>query len=178
VPGKAGRAARSGSRRQVSASRAPQRFEAHHLQARRRTVARTRRNLGLMMREGLLKENIDGEALMWAHQRLMARLEQRRILMVISDGAPVRRFDAVCERGDVSRTPFASCDRRYRGEVCDRARGDRHRPRRDEYYRRAVTIVDAEQLGGAMTSQLISLFGEEEFHGRWTGRSRHRPRAA
>jgi len=139
---------------------------------------RTRRNLGLMMREGLLKENIDGEALMWAHQRLMARLEQRRILMVISDGAPVDDSTLSVNAGTYLERHLRHVieDIEEKSAIELVAIGIGHDVTR--YYRRAVTIVDAEQLGGAMTSQLISLFGEEEFHGRWTGRSRHRPRAA
>jgi cobaltochelatase CobT len=67
----------------------PQRSAPHHLQVRRPALAAGTAQSGLMMREGLLKENIDGEALIWAHNRLLGRPEQRRILMVISDGAPV-----------------------------------------------------------------------------------------
>ncbi|HEY1614539.1 MAG TPA: cobaltochelatase subunit CobT [Rhizomicrobium sp.] len=122
---------------------------------------RARRNLGLMMREGLLKENIDGEALMWAHQRLSTRPEQRRILMVISDGAPVDDSTLSVNSGNYLERHL----RRVIGEIEEKssielaAIGIGHDVTR--YYRRAVTIVDAEQLGGAMTSQLISLFAEE-----------------
>jgi cobaltochelatase CobT len=122
---------------------------------------RARRNLGLMMREGLLKENIDGEALMWAHQRLVARLEQRRILMVISDGAPVDDSTLSVNTGNYLerhlRHVIADIEQKSSIELV--AIGIGHDVTR--YYRRAVTIVDAEQLGGAMTSQLISLFAEE-----------------
>ncbi len=139
---------------------------------------RTRRNLGLMMREGLLKENIDGEALMWAHQRLMARLEQRRILMVISDGAPVDDSTLSVNAGTYLERHLRHVieDIEEKSAIELVAIGIGHDVTR--YYRRAVTIVDAEQLGGAMTGQLISLFGEEEFNGRSTGRSRLRARAA
>ena len=91
---------------------------------------RSRRNLGLMMREGLLKENIDGEALLWAHNRLLARPEERRILMVISDGAPVDDFDRVGQWRLLSRAPFAPGHRMDRETLDRRADRDRHRPRR------------------------------------------------
>ncbi len=132
---------------------------------------RARRNLGLMMREGLLKENIDGEALLWAHQRLMARPEQRKIMMMISDGAPV-------DDSTLSVNPGNYLERHLRG-VIDLietrspvellAIGIGHDVTR--YYRRAVTIVDAEELAGAMTEQLASLFEEESSHGRGSRRA-------
>ncbi len=121
---------------------------------------RSRKNLGLMMREGLLKENIDGEALQWAHDRLMARPEQRRILMVISDGAPV-------DDSTLSVNPGNYLERHLRDVIAYVetvspleliAIGIGHDVTR--YYRRAVTIVDAEQLGGAMTDKLAELFDE------------------
>ena len=121
---------------------------------------RARRNLGLMMREGLLKENIDGEALDWAHKRLLARDEQRRILMMISDGAPV-------DDSTLSVNPGNYLERHLRHiieEIETRspieliAIGIGHDVTR--YYRRAVTIVDAEELGGAMTEKLAELFAE------------------
>jgi cobaltochelatase CobT len=122
---------------------------------------RARRNLGLMMREGLLKENIDGEALMWAYQRLVTRPEQRRILMVISDGAPVDDSTLSVNTGNYLerhlRHVIADIEQKSSIELV--AIGIGHDVTR--YYRRAVTIVDAEQLGGAMTSQLIALFAEE-----------------
>ena len=89
---------------------------------------RARRNLGLMMREGLLKENIDGEALLWAHNRLIARPEERRILMVISDGAPVDDSTAVGQWRHLSGAAFAAGDRLDRGALAGRADRDRHRP--------------------------------------------------
>jgi cobaltochelatase CobT len=119
---------------------------------------RARKNLGLMMREGLLKENIDGEALDWAHKRLLGRPEQRRILMVISDGAPV-------DDSTLSVNPGNYLERHLRHiieEIETRspveliAIGIGHDVTR--YYRRAVTIVDAEELGGAMTEKLAELF--------------------
>jgi cobaltochelatase CobT len=121
---------------------------------------RARRNLGLMMREGLLKENIDGEALDWAHRRLMARPEQRRILMMISDGAPV-------DDSTLSVNPGNYLERHLRHVINEIetkspveliAIGIGHDVTR--YYRRAVTIVDAEELGGAMTEKLAELFSE------------------
>ncbi len=122
---------------------------------------RARKNLGLMMREGLLKENIDGEALMWAHQRLIGRTEARRILMVISDGAPVDDSTLSVNSGHYLERHL----RRVIGEIEGRspveliAIGIGHDVTR--YYRRAVTIVDVEQLGGAITEQLAALFEEE-----------------
>ncbi|MEI9932231.1 MAG: cobaltochelatase subunit CobT [Rhizomicrobium sp.] len=127
---------------------------------------RARRNLGLMMREGLLKENIDGEALMWAHNRIVHRPEQRKILMVISDGAPVDDSTLSVNAGNYLERHL----RHVIEEIEDKSNvelaaiGIGHDVTR--YYRKAVTIVDAEQLGGAMTEQLISLFAEEKDHGR------------
>jgi cobaltochelatase CobT len=122
---------------------------------------RARRNLGLMMREGLLKENIDGEALLWAHQRLVARPEQRKILMMISDGAPVDDSTLSVNPGNyLERHLRAVIDLiETRSPVELLAIGIGHDVTR--YYRRAVTIVDAEELAGAMTEQLASLFAEE-----------------
>ena len=122
---------------------------------------RARRNLGLMMREGLLKENIDGEALLWAHQRLIGRPEQRKILMMISDGAPVDDSTLSVNPGNyLERHLRAVIDLiETRSPVELLAIGIGHDVTR--YYRRAVTIVDAEELAGAMTEQLASLFSEE-----------------
>lgn len=123
---------------------------------------RARKNLGLMMREGLLKENIDGEALIWAHQRLMSRPEHRRILMVISDGAPVDDSTLSVNAGNYLERHLRHVieDIESKSSIELAAIGIGHDVTR--YYRRAVTIVDAEQLGGAMTDQLISLFAEEK----------------
>ncbi|MBV9571284.1 MAG: cobaltochelatase subunit CobT [Alphaproteobacteria bacterium] len=122
---------------------------------------RARKNLGLMMREGLLKENIDGEALMWAHSRLVGRPEQRQILMVISDGAPVDDSTLSVNSGNYLeqhlRRVIADIEGKSSVELV--AIGIGHDVTR--YYRRAVTIIDAEQLAGAMTDQLTSLFAEE-----------------
>ena len=122
---------------------------------------RARRNLGLMLREGILKENIDGEALRWAHNRLLERTEQRRILMVISDGAPVDDSTLSVNPGNYLekhlREVIAEVERL--GEVELTAIGIGHDVTR--YYRRAVTIVDAEQLGGVMLEKLAELFDEE-----------------
>jgi cobaltochelatase CobT len=121
---------------------------------------RARRNLGLMMREGLLKENIDGEALMWAHERLLPRAEQRRILMVISDGAPVDDSTLSANPGNYLerhlRTVIQWIETRSPVELI--AIGIGHDVTR--YYRRAVTITDAEQLGGVMVEKLAELFDE------------------
>jgi cobaltochelatase CobT len=124
---------------------------------------RVRRNLGLMMREGLLKENIDGEALLWAHDRLMARAEQRKILMVISDGAPVDDSTLSVNVGNPLEKHLREVIAHIEGPhspVELIAIGIGHDVTR--WYRRAVTIVDAEQLGGAMTDKLAELFGEED----------------
>ena len=122
---------------------------------------RARRNLGLMMREGLLKENIDGEALLWAHSRLIARPEERRILMVISDGAPVDDSTLSVNSGTYLeqhlRQVIGWIETRSPVELL--AIGIGHDVTR--YYKRAVTILDAEQLGGAMTEQLAQLFEED-----------------
>jgi cobaltochelatase CobT len=123
---------------------------------------RARKNLGLMLREGILKENIDGEALLWAHSRLLPRPEERKIMMVISDGAPV-------DDSTLSVNPGNYLERHLR-DVIDWietrspvelvAIGIGHDVTR--YYRRAVTIVDADQLGGTMMEQLASLFDDDE----------------
>src|ERR1051325_218549 len=121
---------------------------------------RARRNLGLMMREGLLKENIDGEALIWAHNRLLGRPEQRRILMMISDGAPVDDSTLSVNPGNYLERHMRQVIREIetRSPVELIAIGIGHDVTR--YYRRAVTIVDAEELGGAMTDKLAELFEE------------------
>ncbi|MDX2238340.1 MAG: cobaltochelatase subunit CobT [Hyphomonadaceae bacterium] len=123
---------------------------------------RARRNLGLMMREGLLKENIDGEALLWAHDRLLARAEQRRILMVISDGAPVDDSTLSANPGNYLERHLRAVIQwvETRSPVELIAIGIGHDVTR--YYRRAVTIVDAEQLGGAMIDKLAELFDENQ----------------
>ncbi len=121
---------------------------------------RARRNLGLMMREGLLKENIDGEALAWAHSRLLVRTEQRKILMMISDGAPVDDSTLSVNPGNYLerhlRYVIEEIETRSPVELI--AIGIGHDVTR--YYRRAVTIVDAEELAGAMTEKLAELFDE------------------
>ena len=94
-----------------------------------------RRNLGLMMREGLLKENIDGEALLWAHNRLIARPEERRILMVISDGAPVDDSTASANGGSYLERHLRQVIEWIERRSTRRADRDRHRPRRDPLLR-------------------------------------------
>jgi cobaltochelatase CobT len=119
---------------------------------------RVRPNLGLMMKEGLLKENIDGEALEWAHRRALARPEARKILMVISDGAPVDDSTLSVNPANYLekhlRDVIAMVERRRAVELI--AIGIGHDVTR--YYQRAVTITDVEQLAGAMTEQLAGLF--------------------
>ncbi len=124
-------------------------------------LRRARKNLGLMLREGLLKENIDGEALLWAHNRLIARTEQRRILMVISDGAPVDDSTLSVNAGNYLerhlRDVIEYVETRSPVELV--AIGIGHDVTR--YYRRAVTIMDVEQLGGTMMEKLTELFDED-----------------
>ena len=135
---------------------------------------RARRSLGLMLREGLLKENIDGEAILWAHGRLLARPEQRRILIVISDGAPVDDSTLSANPGNYLerhlREVIAWIESRSDVELL--AIGIGHDVTR--YYRRAVTISDPEQLGGTLLGELSALFEPEPPARR--GRSRHRAR--
>jgi cobaltochelatase CobT len=122
---------------------------------------RARRSLALMMREGLLKENIDGEALSWAHARLMARPEQRRILMMISDGAPVDDSTLSVNSGSYLeqhlRKVIEEIETRSPVELI--AIGIGHDVTR--YYARAVTITDPSELAGAMTDKLVELFEEK-----------------
>jgi cobaltochelatase CobT len=122
---------------------------------------RSRKNLGLMLREGLLKENIDGEALQWAYRRLLVRPEHRRILMVISDGAPVDDSTLSVNPGNYLekhlREVIRDIESREAVELI--AIGIGHDVTR--YYRRAVTIVDAEELGGTMMKKLTELFDED-----------------
>ncbi len=122
---------------------------------------RTRVNLGLMLNEGILKENIDGEALLWTHRRLLARPEQRRILVVVSDGAPVDDSTLSVNRSDYLdahlRRVIQYIETRSPVELL--AIGIGHDVTR--YYRRAVTLVDAAQLGGAIVDELAELFAEE-----------------
>jgi cobaltochelatase CobT len=121
---------------------------------------RARANLGLMMREGLLKENIDGEAVEWAHRRLVGRPEARKILVVISDGAPVDDSTLSVNPSNYLerhlRDVIAMIERRKAVELI--AIGIGHDVTR--YYQRSVTITDAEQLAGALTEQLAALFEE------------------
>ena len=130
-------------------------------------MRRTRNNLGLMMKEGLLKENIDGEALEWAHRRMIARPEARKVLMVISDGAPVDDSTLSVNPANYLekhlRDVIAMVEKRCAVELV--AIGIGHDVTR--YYDRAVTITDVEQLAGAMTEQLASLFDTDK-----RGRSR------
>ncbi len=123
---------------------------------------RSRRNLGLMMREGLLKENIDGEALMWAHNRLMSRREDRRIMMVISDGAPVDDSTLSVNSAGYLESHLRSVIEWIEkfSPVQLAAIGIGHDVTR--YYRRSVTIMDVEQLGGTIMEQLAELFEEEK----------------
>ena len=122
---------------------------------------RARKSLGLMMREGLLKENIDGEALQWAHNRLIGRPEERKILMVISDGAPVDDSTLSVNNGAYLerhlRQMIGWIESKSPVELC--AIGIGHDVTR--YYSKAVTIMDAEQLGGTMVEQLAGLFDSD-----------------
>ena len=136
-------------------------------------MRRTRNNLGLMMKEGLLKENIDGEALEWAHRRMVARPEARKVLMVISDGAPVDDSTLSVNPANYLekhlRDVIAMVEKRRAVELV--AIGIGHDVTR--YYDRAVTITDVEQLAGAMTEQLASLFDtDKRGHSRGMGMKR------
>jgi len=134
---------------------------------------RARRNLGLMLLDGLLKENIDGEALIWAHQRLLARPEQRRILMVISDGVP--RDDATLSANPAFYLEDHLHEVIGRIEACSpvelTAIGIGHDVTR--YYERAVMISDIAELGDVMLSELGALFEEATPHRRRPGRQLH-----
>ena len=123
---------------------------------------RSKKNLGLMMREGLLKENIDGEALLWAHKRLQTRYEARKILMVISDGAPVDDSTLSVNTGNYLEKHLRGVISwiESKSNIQLLAVGIGHDVTR--YYKRAVTIVDAEQLADVMTEQLVDLFEESE----------------
>mgnify|MGYP001255676834 CR=1 FL=1 len=122
---------------------------------------RCRRNLGLMMREELLKENIDGEALLWAHNRLAGRPEDRKILMVISDGLPVDNSTLLVNPSNYleQHLKYAIDQIENRSKIELVAIGIGHDV--THHYRRAVTITDAEQFGDAMTEQLVDLFDEK-----------------
>lgn len=122
---------------------------------------RARRNLGLMLKEGILKENIDGEALMWAHNRLLARPEQRRILMVISDGAPVDDATLSINPGNYLERHLRDVIEWIEGKSSVEliAIGIGHDVTR--YYKHAVTLLDAEELGGTIMSELADLFDED-----------------
>ena len=132
---------------------------------------RARKSLGLMLREGILKENIDGEALAWAHDRLLARAEDRRILMVISDGAPVDDSTLSSNSGNYLekhlRQIIELIEKRSPIELM--AIGIGHDVNR--YYDRALTITDVDQLGGAVMTQLADLFDEDK---KQAGRGRRR----
>jgi len=123
--------------------------------------SRTHRNFGLMTSEGFLKENIDGEALNWAHERLRARPEQRRILMVISDGVPVDDATLWANADDYYlvrhlRHVIAEIEARSLVELVAIGVGHDVTP----WYRHALTVVDVEELGGAIADKLVELFGE------------------
>ena len=123
---------------------------------------RSKKNLGLMMREGLLKENIDGEALLWAHKRLQGRYEARKILVVISDGAPVDDSTLSVNTGNYLEKHLRGVISwiEEKSSIQLLAVGIGHDVTR--YYKRAVTIVDAEQLADVMTEQLVDLFEEDQ----------------
>ena len=140
---------------------------------------RSKQSLALMMREGLLKENIDGEALAWAHNRLLGRTEHRRILMMISDGAPVDdstlSVNTGCYLERHLRQVIEEIETRSPVELI--AIGIGHDVTR--YYRRAVTITDPTELAGAMTDKLVELFEENApTRGESQGRQRAAPAAA
>jgi len=141
---------------------------------------RSKRSLALMMREGLLKENIDGEALAWAHNRILGRSEQRRILMMISDGAPVDdstlSVNSGCYLERHLRQVIEEIETKSPVQLI--AIGIGHDVTR--YYRRAVTITDPSELAGAMTDKLVELFDDTSgaTPAPTSGRGRPRARAA
>lgn len=123
---------------------------------------RAKRNLGLMLKDGLLKENIDGEALFWAWQRLKTRVEKRKILMVISDGAPVDDSTLSTNGSEYLENHLKRMIRKIenRAEIELIAIGIGHDVTR--YYKHAVTITKAEELGGTMIHELTKLFDEKD----------------
>lgn len=123
---------------------------------------RAKRNLGLMLKDGLLKENIDGEALFWAWQRLKTRVEKRKILMVISDGAPVDDSTLSTNGSEYLENHLKRMIRKIenRAEIELVAIGIGHDVTR--YYKHAVTITKAEELGGTMIHELTKLFDEKD----------------
>lgn len=123
---------------------------------------RARRNLGLMLKDGLLKENIDGEAIQWAYQRLRARREQRKILMVISDGAPVDDSTLSANSGGYLDAHLREVIGRIEkaGDIEMLAIGIGHDVTR--YYSRAVTLHDVEQLGDTMLKEITRLFARDD----------------
>jgi cobaltochelatase CobT len=128
-------------------------------------MRRARKSLGLMLREGILKENIDGEALIWAHDRLISRAEDRRIMMVISDGAPVDDSTLSSNSGNYLekhlRQTIAMIEDKSPVQLL--AIGIGHDVTR--YYNRAVTITDVDQLGGTVIGELAELFDEDKTSG-------------
>ena len=128
-------------------------------------MRRARKSLGLMLREGILKENIDGEALVWAHDRLVSRAEDRRIMMVISDGAPVDDSTLSSNSGNYLekhlRQTIAMIENKSPVQLL--AIGIGHDVTR--YYKRAVTITDVDQLGGTVIGELADLFDEDKSPG-------------
>ena len=123
---------------------------------------RSKRNLGLMMKEGILKENIDGEALEWAYERIQKRQEQRKIMMVISDGAPVDDSSLSVNSGNYLELHLKKVINKIETnkDIELIAIGIGHDVTR--YYKRAVTIIDVEELGGVMTEKLAELFDENQ----------------
>ena len=128
-------------------------------------MRRARKSLGLMLREGILKENIDGEALIWAHDRLISQPEDRRIMMVISDGAPVDDSTLSSNSGNYLekhlRQTISMIETKSPVQLL--AIGIGHDVTR--YYKRAVTITDVDQLGGTVIGELADLFDEDKSSG-------------
>ena len=124
-------------------------------------MRRTRKNLGLMLKEGILKENIDGEALVWAYNRLARRGEARKILMVISDGAPVDDSTLSVNPSNMLEADLRNVIHwiEERSDIELTAIGIGHDVTR--YYQRAMTITDADQLANALINQLADLFDED-----------------
>ena len=122
----------------------------------------SKRNLGLMLKEGLLKENIDGEAISWAFNRLKKRKEERKILMVISDGAPVDDSTLSVNSGDFLEKHLKKVVKfiESKSEIEILAIGIGHDVSR--YYNKAIKITDVQELGDVMIGQLSGLFDNKK----------------
>ena len=124
----------------------------------------SKKNLGLMLKEGLLKENIDGEAISWAFNRLKKRKEERKILMIISDGAPVDDSTLSVNSGDFLEKHLKKTVKfiENKTDIEILAIGIGHDVSR--YYNKAIKITDVQELGDVMIDQLSDLFEKKKLH--------------